>query len=512
MAGRRYGRIGQHGFPLQALWTMLWLALVASGLWCTGAARAAEFEVRDDLAPHLARLVPLYRPFYAEELLRRPGDHPEEAADAATPTQEWDGLPHHIIRISGPIEKGDLARLDAFVEAQNPPEGWFTWSLVLDSPGGNFQEGIAIGKWLRERLSSQDPNFLGSFVLRDTECLSACALIFALSSHKRMLDDTDSSNYLELGGRLGFHMGVLPDAVAATKIPIRDTMNLTYDIMAAYMVLIEDQTSPPDLIIEALKARDAQSFFYVEASARAYDLGFIPVSDGNLSRPLSTAALSMETVDSLCIHLREISQLPQTIVNEEYGFLHAADVEFADDLFDGQETEVFRGNFVSGESCLIGRSTKGNLLIHVTNSNFRCKAGDDPYANWCAVDQDENVESQVQSSATNALLADISACPMGRLHPLVNRAGLETDIYAFPENFGLAQIARNVNLRAQPALTAPQLAKLATGDMVHLRDCAVTEDNQAVWLKVQAGEMLGWISARFAHVYNAEWVGIDEQP
>lgn len=483
------------GFPFM----ILLVALVTMPI----SAAAADFSSRPELANHIHRLSPIYRP---TSIIDLPANR--AAVTKSVSIKKFDTAKKYF-RISGRIEKGDLAKLQNFIKSESPNGGlYYPWGLVLDSHGGDFQEGIAIGKWLRENLSSSDPNFLGSYVLKGDECLSACALIFALSSSRRTLDDSDSSNFIELGGRLGFHMGILPDKLASQKIAIRDSMNMTYDIMAAYMVLVEEQTSPPDLIIEALKARDANSFFYVEASPRAYDLGFIPVSASTLSEPLSLSALPMDRIRSMCRHLRNISQIPDTLLWRELGGLMPTGIETASEMFKGRETEVLRGQFSTDGSCLIGRSPNGNLMIDVTDQEISCKSGTDRDADWCVVDKEH---LYFETFATNGLLADISGCPMGTLHPLIDRRSNVTDRFAsLPASFGAIEISRAVNMRAKPSLTADRVGELAVGTKMRIRECAVTLDNQAIWLKVASGQIQGWISARFAEVWHTSTLRFEE--
>ncbi|WP_162932939.1 SH3 domain-containing protein [Roseovarius sp. EL26] len=471
-------------------------------LWGTSSAvQAVELELRPDLGNRLSKLQQIYRPTeWSETFVDLPPNRRE--IDRAS-LNSGGSVPWKIVHLSGVIELGDLNKLKQFVKEVQQGQHQ-VWTLVLDSDGGNFLEGIAIGEWLRENLSSQDPDFHGSYVLAGDECLSACGLIFALSSHRRSLNDSDSSRFIELGARVGFHMGFLSGKLASQKIELSDAMNLTYDIMAAYMVLISDQTSPPDLIVEALKARDAETFFYVEASDRAYDLGFIPVSAGPLSEPLTTNALSMSHVYQMCARLLVISQIPETIVNEDYGFVHQADEKTVKAFFETRGGKTYRGLFASGESCLIGLSPQGNLMLDVAEGWPPCIEGDDSEANWCAVDV------ELSAYATNGLLADISACHMGRLHPAIYTESQVTDRYDFPEGFGLAQITREVNMRESPAFGAPVLAELETGYEFRVKDCTVTLDNQAIWLKLVANGQSGWISARFADVYYATLTQADD--
>lgn len=471
---------------------------------------AAEFTLEPAITAPYVPAKALYRSFYHTN---GSNDLPERRAqiDRRIPPpgpRETHALYH--VRLSGRIEKGDLAKLQKLLEYYDTlDKDWYTFSLTLDSPGGDFREGIAIGHWLGGILDGQDSNFIGSTVRAGDECLSACALIFALSTHRRMLDDSDRANYIEVGGRLGFHMGVMPDNLSAQKIPIRDSMNLAYDVVAAYMTLIASQNSPPALLIEALKARDADSFFYVEASPRAYDLGFMPVAASPLSEALSSAALPLDHVRRMCAHLRDISQLPTSILTERY-FNDFGSPEMVRDLFVGREGKVLRGQLASGESCLIGLTPNGNLMMDVTDQEVLCASGTDHTEQWCAIDQENTFDHRLQRLATNALLADISGCPMGRLHPRMDPdSQIMSDPKTLKEEFGLLDITREVTLRSAPSLQAPKRGVLTKGEVLRLRDCAITLDNQAVWLRVDRGDISGWISARFARVRMTGFVDVD---
>ena len=120
-----------------------------------------------------------------------------------------------MITMTGPIEKGDAQRLRAFVArhgASKPPE----WNpddqtstygesavLSLDSEGGDFREGIELGRAVWELR-------LATLVERDAQCLSACAVAFMYGN---ALDEISHypSRHLEAGGKIGFHRPVLDD-------------------------------------------------------------------------------------------------------------------------------------------------------------------------------------------------------------------------------------------------------------------------------------------------------------
>ncbi|MBP2315507.1 lysozyme inhibitor LprI family protein [Azospirillum soli] len=81
------------------------------------------------------------------------------------------------IQLFGPFDKGASRRFSAFLEANNVPDGS---SVILNSPGGNLAEGIALGREFRKRGFSTT---IG--VRRTTDsgidpgyCYSACATAF----------------------------------------------------------------------------------------------------------------------------------------------------------------------------------------------------------------------------------------------------------------------------------------------------------------------------------------------
>ncbi|MCO6184653.1 SH3 domain-containing protein [Rhizobium sp. L1K21] len=466
------------------------LGLLTGLLWVPVGVTAAEFELRQDLAGHINGLRAIYRPaYYADDPrfdlpanragLERPNDHEPGGDDPG----------YRIITLSGVIEKGDAAKLDAFVEKTYEEVQAYPWLLVLDSPGGNFLEGIAIGKWLGENLASQDPSFMGSYVLKGDSCLSACSLIFALSSHRRMLNDSDSARFIEVGGRVGFHMGAVPENMGTQQAQVNAIMDLTYDIVAAYLSIIIDETSPPELLQEALKHRTSESFFYAEASDRAYNLGFIPVAYGGLSDALSATALPMSEVEAMCTHLLEISQEPLTIVTEDYGVLPPAK-KMAKALFEEKGGGPLMASFGSGETCLIGLTPAGNLLMNVTREPISCidKQAETTWE-WCATD------AEVSSFATTALLADVNSCQMGRFTG--SQYILDGQGYAETPK---AVVLDGVNMRDAPSLKSNTIGALGAGAELDLLDCAVTDDNQAVWLKGKTDGQEGWVSARFVRM------------
>lgn len=442
---------------------------------------AATIERRDDLRERINSLRPMYQPY---------SENAEGAAGS---------INYAVFHLSGEIVSGDTAKLIAMEQQLWEQTDYYSWVLVLDSPGGNFLEGIKLGKELKANLSSHDPAFRGAYVLANNKCLSACSLIFALAATPRMLNENDSARFIETGGRVGFHMGAFPEKLAAQKVEVQKVMNLTYDIMAAYTEILRDKTSPVILVLEALKHRKHDSFFNVEADQRAYDLGFIPMTSGPLANTLYIHALPMTAVNAMCTSLLHSSSIETSIVTDDYGFISASRGENStiSEFIDTHGNYVFSTHFTSGEGCQFAVTPDQRLLISVTAEALQCQAGSLEGEDWCITNDPLN------RFATAALLADAMGCQNGRLHHKfqywsVDRTG---DDWIHNEDWSRNTRAA-VNMRAEPGLDTQIVGELVADSKVIVTDCRVTSDSQALWFKIRADNIEGWISARFIHGGN----------
>ena len=103
------------------------------------------------------------------------------------------------IEIRGPIETGDAERLQGIFDAQfqNPPPDPTGWIACLDSAGGQFEAGIALGEVLaRYGWATR--------VRQDAECLSACAVAFLFGTFVAY-DNALNLRIMDRGARVGFH-------------------------------------------------------------------------------------------------------------------------------------------------------------------------------------------------------------------------------------------------------------------------------------------------------------------
>jgi hypothetical protein len=87
----------------------------------------------------------------------------------------------YAVSLNGPIAKGDLNRLKAAFGRRLTPTKQAP-SIVLDSPGGELSEAMAIGRWVRETK-------LRVLIRQNAKCFSSCVYILAAGQQKMVLGD-----------------------------------------------------------------------------------------------------------------------------------------------------------------------------------------------------------------------------------------------------------------------------------------------------------------------------------
>jgi hypothetical protein len=112
------------------------------------------------------------------------------------------------VLLEGPIEVGDLERLQAAVGPQQERDFTNVPRLCLNSPGGDYREGLRLAEYLMEKD-------VGTAVADNAECYSACAIVFMGGTFpwKGQLN-----RYLHVHGVLGFHAPYIPGGPGESKI------------------------------------------------------------------------------------------------------------------------------------------------------------------------------------------------------------------------------------------------------------------------------------------------------
>lgn len=162
--------------------------------------------------------------------------------------------------LSGPIASGDLQKLEATVAGGG--------SLCLDSPGGDFLEGLAIAEWLTGRN-------ITTVIPSGASCYSACAVAFMGGSEWEEI--YMSRRKLHVGGRLGFHA---PYLIALSKTYSGPELEETYtdglQAVARMMKLgagMGEDGFIPERVMLKLLAAGPRDLYMVDDVIKARELG-----------------------------------------------------------------------------------------------------------------------------------------------------------------------------------------------------------------------------------------------
>ncbi len=471
--------------------------LLALVTWA-GMAGAAEIRLKPELAERLAQIRPIYG-----ERNSLGEDGPILVTDGGGTTL-W-GQPFRIIGIDGVIEAGDAERLAALI---GPYDTAGPFIVVMNSPGGNFLEGVRMGEVLKQyREGNGDPYLTGVVVLAGEECMSACAVTFATSALPR--DSGMSVRFVETGARLGFHMPFVPTDQQSRQTEIARAMDLTYEVMSEYMALIGNRVAPTALVQNALFYRRPEDFFLLEGGLVTRFMDFVPVAGPVGSTPLTPSGLTQRDVLNMCQY--QAYSAGREFIAAEYEFWPVqAYSQFPDDT---PVEELFRqtgAQRITTQGCSAEVRADGSLGVSAIGA---CPQDLPP--GWCRSEQAAGYVGPLPP-ATGALLADSLGCHGGRMTRGYFRwddgnAFLEEerpDDYRWegappgaPEytlDWSGASLPTNLTLRDAPG--GERLTILDAGTAVEVEDCALSADGQGVWYRVAANGVSGWGSARYVDV------------
>ncbi|MBY6119036.1 SH3 domain-containing protein [Mameliella alba] len=465
-----------------------------------GAALSAEISLRDDLRPRLEQLWPIYG-----ELTNSRTVDPVVRPVGPDGDTYWSGL--RVLRLSGVIQDGDAARL-AKVIGPEDSSGFFV--LVLDSPGGSFLEGVRIGELLQDyRQGQDDPPLAGVLVLSEGQCMSACAVAFALAALPR--DSGNTVRYVELGGRLGFHMPFVPLDQQARQTEIATAMDLTYQIMSEYLQLIGNGIAPSALVQNALHYRRPEDFFLLRGGLVTRFMDFVPAAGPKGGTALALSGLTQRDALNMCQYLAYSQGREMIAAAYEFWPVQTGDMNRPDDTPLRALFDEFGADRLAIDFCTIERQAGDTLGIRATGDCGRDSFG----GGWCAFPR-QDYEPQL-SRATGALLADSLGCHGGAMtdrHYLWDAGNVfleeeEPADYRWtgdtnPEaplhslDWSGARLETNLNIRSAPG--GDRLARWSEGTPVEVLDCTLSADGQGVWYQVRSAGQTGWASARYVGV------------
>jgi ATP-dependent protease ClpP protease subunit len=99
--------------------------------------------------------------------------------------------------LEGQIISGDAKRLQAIVATWRQKHKTDTPRLCLNSPGGSFEEGLLIARFLTQWVEGG-----GTAIEAGAKCFSACAIIFMAGTYPWI---GERNRFLNVNGMIGFH-------------------------------------------------------------------------------------------------------------------------------------------------------------------------------------------------------------------------------------------------------------------------------------------------------------------
>lgn len=170
------------------------------------------------------------------------------------------------LRLDGPIEAGDLGRLKQVIDAQlarspdKPPR------LCLNSPGGSYDEGLGIARYLMD-------SSIGTGIEAGRSCYSACAIVFMAGTFAWK---GELNRYLHTQAVLGFHAPYIPDRNDQSKVVVDEKeVQLAFSdgirAISAFMRLGVGNAVKrivPELMQEMID-QGPREFFYVDTIGKA---------------------------------------------------------------------------------------------------------------------------------------------------------------------------------------------------------------------------------------------------
>ena len=171
--------------------------------------------------------------------------------------------------LKGEIEVGDGDKFASILKKND--DQIFKETLCLNSPGGNYTEALHIIRAILDR-----GGVFRTLVDKDSECLSACALIF-LAGFRHLGDGAIVPNrVVSISAKLGFHA---PYLSAAGAVGSNSVAALLYregveEAIGELLSLTAEDSQretlfPRSLLAEALKRLEPNDFFYIDIVDKA---------------------------------------------------------------------------------------------------------------------------------------------------------------------------------------------------------------------------------------------------
>jgi hypothetical protein len=175
------------------------------------------------------------------------------------------------VKLSGKIAEGDTKRLKLLTGSFDHDGRRSTLSGVvcLDSPGGNFFEGVALARYFYEYG-------IATVIEPSAKCFSVCAVAFMMGTTRGMKESLVNRR-LYPGAQLGFHRPslVLPPNVAVNSRDITRSYDLAVTSVADFLDLANRPmpgSSQPMIasdLVQLMFAHKGADLFMIDSAERA---------------------------------------------------------------------------------------------------------------------------------------------------------------------------------------------------------------------------------------------------
>jgi hypothetical protein len=151
------------------------------------------------------------------------------------------------LRLTGPIERDDLTRLKAKLPADFDPHMKGGPTICLNSPGGDFVEGLRIAEYVSNGISTR--------IEKGAQCASACSWIFLAGMSMATGDLREWTRTMDASAQLAFHAPYIdPASFASGSAPAQPVAFVTVinaynqavgEIARGLLRLAQKYDSPP---------------------------------------------------------------------------------------------------------------------------------------------------------------------------------------------------------------------------------------------------------------------------
>jgi hypothetical protein len=193
------------------------------------------------------------------------------------------------LTLKGPIEEGDSDKLAKELDFAPLDRGIADARLCLDSPGGNYDEGLKLVTLVLKHTN------VATVIDRGAECYSACAFLFLAGNAQKSEDgELGPDRTLDVRGTLGFHAPYLTSATStdATEATI-ENFRRGVSAIAKLLEIDRRELFPRGLLAKALQV-GPEELLFVDTVEKA---GVWSIKLKGYKLP---AALSSHLLDQAC--------------------------------------------------------------------------------------------------------------------------------------------------------------------------------------------------------------------